>query len=75
MQAALDSWVVDYNNEREHQSLGDVPPIRRFELAKQASLEVIDGDVSVEEEPPPRHRLSSQWAHDRQALLATSIQV
>jgi transposase InsO family protein len=53
MQAALDVWVCDYNNEREHQSLGDVPPIRRFELARPASLEVIDGDVSVEEEPPP----------------------
>jgi len=54
MQAALDVWIVDYNNEREHQSLGDVPPIRRFELARPASLEVIDGDVAVEEEPAPR---------------------
>ena len=41
-------WVVDYNNEREHQSLGDVPPIRRFELARPPSLEVIDGDVEVD---------------------------
>ena len=54
MQAALDTWVVDYNNEREHQSLGDVPPIRRFELARPASLEVIDGDVEIEEQPAPR---------------------
>ncbi len=53
MQQALDAWVVDYNNEREHQSLGDVPPIRRFELARPASLEVIDGDIAPEEEPPP----------------------
>ena len=45
MQAALDAWVVDYNNEREHQSLGDVPPIRRFELARPVTLEVIDGEV------------------------------
>ena len=51
MQAALDMWVTDYNNDREHQSLGDVPAIRRFELARPASLEVIDGDVGVEEEP------------------------
>jgi transposase InsO family protein len=51
MQTALDVWVVDYNNEREHQSLGDVPPIRRFELARPTSLEVIDGDVAVEEGP------------------------
>jgi transposase InsO family protein len=56
MQAALDVWVCDYNNEREHQSLGDVPPIRRFELARPASLEVIDGDVADEEEPAPRPR-------------------
>ncbi len=59
-QAALDVWVVDYNNEREHQSLGDVPPIRRFELAGVASLEVIDGDVAVEEEPPPRPKTVSR---------------
>jgi transposase InsO family protein len=56
MQAALDVWVADYNHEREHQSLGDVPPIRRFELARPASLEVIDGDVAVDEQTqsPPR---------------------
>jgi transposase InsO family protein len=56
LQAALNVWVADYNNEREHQSLGDVPPIRRFELARPASLEVIDGDVALEEEPAPRPR-------------------
>jgi transposase InsO family protein len=53
LQSALDAWVVDYNNEREHQSLGDVPPIRRFELAAQPSFEVIDGDVAEEEETQP----------------------
>ena len=57
LQAALDAWVVDYNNEREHQSLGDVPPISRFELARPTELEVIDGDVAVEEEPPPRKKV------------------
>lgn len=51
-QAALDDWVIDYNHEREHQSLGDVPPIRRFELARPASLDVIDGEVAIEPEPP-----------------------
>jgi hypothetical protein len=54
MQAALDIWVVDYNHNREHQSLGDVPPITRFELARPPSLEVIDGDVAPEQEPTPR---------------------
>jgi transposase InsO family protein len=53
MQAALDVWIRDYNNQREHQSLGDVPPIRRFELARPAALEVIDGDVAEEQQPAP----------------------
>ena len=57
MQAALDIWVADYNNQREHQSLGDLPPIRRFELARPASLEVIDGDVADEEPPPHRPKV------------------
>jgi transposase InsO family protein len=57
MQAGLDIWVADYNNQREHQSLGDLPPIRRFELARPASLEVIDGDVADEEPPPPRSKV------------------
>lgn len=57
MQAGLDVWVTDYNNEREHQSLGDVPPIRRFELALPPSLEVVDGDVADEEPPPHRPKV------------------
>jgi Integrase core domain len=60
MQAALDVWVADYNNEREHQSLGDVPPIRRFELARPASLEVIDGDIAVEQEVVPHPKTISR---------------
>ncbi len=57
MQQALDIWVVGYNNEREHQSLGDVPPIRRFELARPAELEVIDGSVEVDEDPVPAKKV------------------
>jgi transposase InsO family protein len=48
-QAALDAWVMSYNTEREHQSIGDVAPIRRFELAAttlREPLEIIDGEVS-----------------------------
>jgi transposase InsO family protein len=55
-QAALDGWVTDYNTIREHQSIGDVAPIRRFELAKPANLEVIDGDVTAADEPEPPKR-------------------
>src|SRR6266487_5124409 len=35
-QAELDRWVEGYNHEREHQAIGDVPPIKRFELLAQA---------------------------------------
>lgn len=31
-QAQLDAWVVTYNEDRPHQSIGNVPPVRRFEL-------------------------------------------
>jgi transposase InsO family protein len=33
-QAALDRWVEEYNTERPHQSIGEVPPIERFRLAR-----------------------------------------
>jgi hypothetical protein len=32
LQAALDAWVVEYNTERPHQGIGDVPPAQRFAL-------------------------------------------
>jgi transposase InsO family protein len=32
-QQALDEWVAYYNTEREHQSLGDLPPAQRFNSA------------------------------------------
>jgi hypothetical protein len=54
IEATLDEWVTSYNTEREHQSIGDVPPMKRFELAidnSRAPLEVIDGDMAPEEPP------------------------
>jgi transposase InsO family protein len=33
LQAALDSWVVEYKTERPHQSCGGRPPAERFALA------------------------------------------
>jgi transposase InsO family protein len=33
LQAALDVWVLEYNTERPHQSLGMRPPAERFALA------------------------------------------
>jgi transposase InsO family protein len=52
-QAELDGWVAHYNLEREHQAIGDVAPIRRFELVEQAPAEVCDPDADTEEAPPP----------------------
>jgi transposase InsO family protein len=50
-QAALDGWVVEYNHEREHQSLGDRPPIERFRLADREPLEMVAVDQVPEPEP------------------------
>lgn len=51
-QAGLDAWVVDYNTNREHQAIGDVAPVRRFELARTAvSVEVLDGRADPAPEP------------------------
>jgi transposase InsO family protein len=49
-QAELDAWVAHYNGEREHQAIGDVAPIRRFELVQRDSTDVIN--PAVDEEPP-----------------------
>ncbi len=38
-QTALDGWIKEYNFEREHQSLGDRPPIERFRLARSEVFE------------------------------------
>ena len=53
-QEALDRWVFEYNHHREHQSLGDVAPIQRFELAGQVTHDVIDGEVEIVKEPEPK---------------------
>jgi transposase InsO family protein len=52
-QGELDAWVTHYNLEREHQAIGDVPPIRRFELVQQAPVEVVDPDAETQHEPRP----------------------
>lgn len=50
-QQALDAWVQVYNTQREHQGIGDVPPITRFELRAGGKLEIIDGELPAD--PPP----------------------
>jgi transposase InsO family protein len=46
-QRALDAWVRDYNTQRPHQGIGDVAPLKRFELARRSALEVINGEVTT----------------------------
>jgi transposase InsO family protein len=46
-QAAIDGWVIEYNEEREHQSLGDRPPAQRFALARR---EVTEPGVKMPQE-------------------------
>jgi transposase InsO family protein len=36
-QAAIDGWVEEYNHDRPHQGIGDVPPFERFRLAQPAT--------------------------------------
>jgi hypothetical protein len=52
-QKELDRWVAHDNLEREHQAIGDVAPIRRFELLERVPAEVIDPDAVTEEAPQP----------------------
>ena len=57
-QAALDGWVDEYNHTREHQSLGDRPPIERFRLARSelpapVEVEVVVDDVGEATGPSP----------------------
>jgi hypothetical protein len=47
-QDAVDAWVKDYNHTREHQSLGNRPPIARFALARREPVE------TTREEPPAK---------------------
>lgn len=55
-QTELDAWVDHYNSEREHQAIGDVPPVRRFELVQPDPVEVIGPEIQPADEPPPnRH--------------------
>ena len=58
LQAALDGWVVDYNCERPHQSLGMCPPVDRFRLAQKVLPAAVaddpdPSDPDFDPEPSP----------------------
>ena len=50
-QAQLDAWVVEYNEERPHQGIGNVAPIERFRLRADKPSAVakrgVDGDPAA----------------------------
>jgi hypothetical protein len=64
-QRALDAWVSDYNTHREHQSIGDVAPIHRFELARRTAFEVIDGEVHGDGGTEPAKNFVSRRVDDK----------
>lgn len=70
-QEALDAWVERYNTDRPHQSLGDRPPIERFQLA--APRVPVDADLQAEPEPDdllvsPRPPGVSRWVDQRGSI-------
>ena len=64
-QTALDAWVIEYNTEREHQGIGDVAPIRRFELAKPASFDVLDAEIQTQPEVEPANKFVTRRVDDK----------
>jgi transposase InsO family protein len=65
-QAALDTWVAEYNSTRNHQSLGDRPPQERFALARSPAgiTEVVDViDDPVEKPVTPRPLGVTRWVN------------
>jgi hypothetical protein len=74
LQSALDEWVVEYNTQRPHQSLGDRPPAERFALApthRAADLEMPDvpDEVPLSGRPPGVNR----WVDQRGSITLGSF--
>jgi hypothetical protein len=69
LQTALDGWVVRYNTERPHQSLGMRPPAERFALAAAGpDPQVVDPIVTAHRQthrPDLRHAGVQRWVDQR----------
>jgi transposase InsO family protein len=62
-QEALDAWVLSYNEERPHQGIGMVPPLKRFALAAAETSPAVVRVPEAQEASddvlePPRKRLT-----------------
>jgi len=80
LQAALDSWVIEYNTTRPHQSCGGRPPADRFRLADR-SLTLDDSAAAPVPAPVPaaarRPAGVSRWvnAHGKISLAGFTYHV
>jgi transposase InsO family protein len=76
LQAALDVWVVQYNTERPHQSLGMRPPAERFALAAPCpDPQIVDPIAAVAAQsqavahrPDLRHAGVRRWVDQRGSI-------
>ena len=59
LQAALDTWVAEYNTARPHQSCGGRPPIERFQLADRS---LAADTTATEPQPAPAPPASTRPA-------------
>jgi transposase InsO family protein len=64
-QASLDAWVEQYNRERPHQSLGDRPPVERFQLAARRDAIEVDDEPVVAAVSAVRPAGVSRWVNQR----------
>jgi transposase InsO family protein len=74
-QEALDAWVVKYNTERPHQSLGDRPPAERFALAAPRTAADTSVELTEVDEPTatPRPPGVSRWVDQRGSIGLNSF--
>lgn len=61
-QNELDAWVRHYNHQRPHQSIGQVPPAARFDLAapRPSPPETDEADIPDLTEPATTRRVSTK---------------
>ena len=52
-----------------HRAIGDVPPIRRFELAQQGSFEVLDGEIEIQPEVESPKKFITRRVDDKGRIL------